>query len=155
MARQCRYEAQLAEASRLVAEAAGAESFQLVYQSRSGPPQVPWLEPDILDLLRRLHAEGTRDVVVSPIGFLSDHLEVLYDLDIEAKGLAEELGVNLVRAPTVGTSPAFVATLRELIEERLVPGLPRRALGPFGPSPDTCPSGCCLPGTGAASPWAR
>ncbi len=153
MARHCRYEAQLAETARLVAEAAGSDGFHLAYQSRSGPPHVPWLEPDILDVLRKLADEGARDVVVSPVGFLSDHVEVLYDLDVEAKSLAEELGVNLVRVHTVGTSPAFVATLRELIEERLAPAVPRRALGVFGASPDACAPGCCLPGTGATSPW--
>lgn len=153
MARHCRYEAQLAETARLVAEAAGSDGFYLAYQSRSGPPNVPWLEPDILDVLRKLADEGARDVVVSPVGFLSDHVEVLYDLDVEAKSLAEELGVNLVRVHTVGTSPAFVATLRELIEERLAPAVPRRALGVFGASPDACAPGCCLPGTGATSPW--
>ncbi len=153
MASRCRYEAQLVEASRLVAEAVAAPSFRLAFQSRSGPPQVPWLEPDILDLLRELHAEGAREIVVSPIGFLSDHVEVLYDLDVEAKGLVDELGVNLVRVPTVGTRPAFISTLRELIEERLSPGAPRRALGSLGVSPDSCAPGCCLPGTGAPSPW--
>jgi ferrochelatase len=155
MARQCRYEAQLAEASRLVAEAVGCEGFRLVYQSRSGPPQVPWLEPDVLAVVRELHAEGARDAVVSPIGFLSDHVEVLYDLDVEAKNLARELGLNLVRVPTVGTHPTFVAAVRELIEERLSPDVPRRVLGALGVGPDLCASGCCLPGTGASSPWDR
>jgi protoporphyrin/coproporphyrin ferrochelatase len=153
MASRCRYEAQLAEASRLVAEAAGASSFRLAFQSRSGSPQVPWLEPDILDVLRELRADGVQDVVVSPLGFLSDHVEVLYDLDVEATDLAAELGMNLVRAPTVGTRPAFVSALRELVEERLSTDAPRRALGSLGVSPDSCPPGCCLPGTGASSPW--
>jgi ferrochelatase len=155
MARQCRYETQLDEASRLVAEAVGADGFKLAYQSRSGPSHVPWLGPDILDVVRELHAAGVRDAVVSPIGFLSDHVEVLYDLDIEARAVARELGLNLVRARSVGTHPAFIACVRELIEERLAPERPRRSLGTFGTSPDVCPTGCCLPGTGAPSPWHR
>jgi protoporphyrin/coproporphyrin ferrochelatase len=153
MAERCRYEAQLAESARLVAEGAGGGDFAVVYQSRSGPPQVPWLEPDVLDHLRDLHARGVRNVVVSPLGFLSDHVEVLYDLDVEAEELAVELGLNLVRAGTPGTHPAFVAMIRELIQERLDPGAPKRALGRFGPSHDTCAPTCCLPGTGRASPW--
>ena len=84
MARACRYEDQLRESARLVAEAVGVTDTALVYQSRSGPPQVPWLEPDILDHLRAVAARGVTDVVISPIGFVSDHLEVLFDLDVEA-----------------------------------------------------------------------
>ena len=91
----------------------------LVYQSRSGPPQVPWLEPDILDHLRAVAARGVTDVVISPIGFVSDHLEVLFDLDVEARETAAELGLNLVRASSAATHPAFVAMIRELVEERL------------------------------------
>ncbi len=153
MARHCRYEVQLAETGRLVASEAGALHHRLVFQSRSGPPSVPWLEPDVCDHLRALGAGGVEDVVVSPIGFVSDHLEVLYDLDVEAREVAEEIGLNLVRAPTVGTHPAFVAMIRELIEERLSPDVPRRALGKAGPSHDICPPACCLPGTGRPSPW--
>ena len=100
------------EASRLVAEAAGALSWDLVYQSRSGPPHVPWLEPDICAHLEALAGQGVRDVVIHPIGFLSDHMEVRYDLDTESREKAEELGLTLVRARTVGTAPAFVAMLR-------------------------------------------
>ena len=106
------YEPQLLEASRLVAEAAGALSWDLVYQSRSGPPHVPWLEPDICAHLEALAGQGVRDVVIHPIGFLSDHMEVRYDLDTESREKAEELGLTLVRARTVGTAPAFVAMLR-------------------------------------------
>ncbi len=115
---------------------------------------MPWLEPDVLDHLRALAAQGVRDVVVSPLGFLSDHVEVLYDLDVEAAGLARELGLNLVRAGTPGTHPAFVGAIRELIQERLDPSRPRRALGRLGPSHDACAASCCLPGTGRPSPWA-
>lgn len=154
MARACRYEAQLLESARLVAKAAGAGDTALVYQSRSGPPHVPWLEPDILDHLRGLAQRGVEDVVLAPVGFVSDHLEVLYDLDVEAAGLAGELGLNLVRASTASTHPALVAMIRELIQERLDPGIPRRAVGRFAPGPDVCPADCCLPGTGPPSPWA-
>ncbi len=145
MAQSCRYEAQLREASRLVSEALRHRRWRLVYQSRSGPPQQPWLEPDICDTLRALGEEGaTRDVVVVPIGFISDHLEVLYDLDVEAADLAHQLGLNLVRAATVGTHPRFVRMIRELIEERLADAPHRPALGSLGPSHDVCPTDCCL-----------
>jgi ferrochelatase len=153
MARHCRYESQLSEAARLVSEAVGSPDHAVVYQSRSGPPQVPWLEPDVCDHLRALAARGVEDVVLSPLGFLSDHVEVLYDLDIEAKQVAEESGIHVVRAATVGTHPAFVAAIRELVEERVRPGTERRALGRHGPAHDVCTRGCCLPGTGQPSPW--
>ena len=154
MARACRYEAQLQESASLVADAVGVPETALVYQSRSGPPHVPWLEPDILDHLGALKRQGVDDVVLAPIGFVSDHLEVLYDLDREAADLARELGLNLVRASTASTHPAFVAMIRELIEERLDPERPRRADGRFAAVHDVCPTDCCLPGTGRPSPWA-
>jgi ferrochelatase len=154
MARACRYEAQLQESASLVADAVGVPETALVYQSRSGPPHVPWLEPDILDHLGALKRQGVDDVVLAPIGFVSDHLEVLYDLDLEAADLARELGLNLVRASTASTHPAFVAMIRELIEERLDPERPRRADGRFAAGHDVCPTDCCLPGTGRPSPWA-
>jgi ferrochelatase len=153
MAERCRYAEQLAETSRLVAEGAGRAEHSVVYQSRSGPPSVPWLEPDVCDEVRRLAAVGVRDVVISPVGFVSDHLEVLYDLDHEAHELGEELGVSVWRAGTAGTHPAFVAMIRELIQERQDPSVERRAAGVFGASGDSCAPGCCLPGTGASSPW--
>jgi protoporphyrin/coproporphyrin ferrochelatase len=153
MARCCAYEQQLHETARLVAEAVGADDWALVYQSRSGPPQMPWLEPDICDHLETIASTGPHNVVVSPIGFISDHLEVAYDLDVEAAELATRLGVTMVRAGTAGTHPAFVASLRELVQERLTPGLPKRAAGRFGPYPDTCPPDCCRPGNGRPSPW--
>jgi ferrochelatase len=150
MARGCRYEAQLAEAARLVADGAGVADHALVYQSRSGSPQVPWLEPDVCDHLEALAGRGIDDVVLTPVGFVSDHIEVLYDLDVEARAVAERLGLGLVRAPSAGTHPDFVAAIRELVEER-VNGAPRRAMGRFGPAHDVCSPGCCLPGTGRPS----
>jgi len=138
------YVAQMTEASRLVAESVGveAERWQLVYQSRSGPPQVPWLEPDVCDHLRDLHQQGVRDVVVMPIGFLSDHMEVLYDLDEEAQTVCQEIGMNMIRAATVGTHSRFITMIRKLIEERLN-GTAPKAIGQFGPSHDVCPLDCC------------
>ena len=140
------YERQLLETCRLVAEGAGAGRWRLVFQSRSGPPTQAWLEPDICDHLRALKAEGVGDVVVAPVGFISDHMEVLYDLDTEARQVSEEIGLNMIRAATVGTHPDFVRMIRELILERLSPGVPRRALGALGPSHDVCPADCCLSG---------
>ncbi len=145
MAAGCDYERQLIEASRLTAEAAGVAEGQwdLVYQSRSGRPQDPWLEPDILDHLRALHVQGTTDVVILPIGFLSDHMEVLFDLDCEARDVASELGMTLCRAATAGTHPQFVRMIRKLIQERLDEAAPREAIGQFGPNWDVCSPGCC------------
>jgi ferrochelatase len=154
MAARCRYEAQLAESARLVADAAGVSKWQVVYQSRSGPPDVPWLEPDVCDAIEKLADTGVTDVVVAPLGFVSDHLEVLYDLDVAAREAAERAGVGFRRIPSVGTHPTFVAMIRELVQERLDPTVPRRAVGRFGPSHDVCPVDCCLPGTGRPSPWA-
>lgn len=146
MAQNCRYQAQLQEACRLVAPRAGAESWQLAYQSRSGPPSQPWLEPDVCDLLRQLPAEGVRDVVVAPIGFISDHMEVIYDLDTQAQQVSRESGINMVRAGTVGVHPKFVAMIRELIGERMGLAAERRALGSLEICPDVCPGDCCSSG---------
>jgi ferrochelatase len=144
MATECDYVAQLSETAGLVIEAAGRNlDWQLVYQSRSGPPTQPWLEPDIADHLRALRADGVEQVVIAPIGFVSDHMEVVHDLDVEADCLARSLGLEMVRAATVGTSPAFVTMIRQLIEERLDPSAPRLAVGRFGPWPDVCPPDCC------------
>ena len=134
MARNCAYEAQLRETARLVAEAVGVERWQVVYQSRSGPPQVPWLEPDVSDHLVALHDEGAPGVVVSPIGFVSDHLEVLYDLDVEARETAERAR-PAVRAcsRSAGTHPAFVAAIREAIAERLDPARAEARARPLRP----------------------
>lgn len=143
MAAGCRYAEQLSESSRLVAERLAVSNYRIVYQSRSGPPGQPWLEPDINDAIAELAASGVRDVVVVPIGFLSDHLEVLYDLDTEAQGRARLLGVNMVRAATVGAHPRLVAMIRELISERFQPGSARPALGDLGLCPDVCAPDCC------------
>jgi protoporphyrin/coproporphyrin ferrochelatase len=150
MATSCDYQAQLLETCRLVAEGVPHDRWRLVFQSRSGPPQQPWLEPDICDYLVELKETGTRDVVVAPVGFVSDHMEVLYDLDTEARALSEKLGLNMIRAATVGTHPAFIRMIRELILERMTQNPVRRFLGTRGASHDVCPVDCCL--KGAARP---
>ena len=114
-----------------------------MFQSRSGPPTQPWLEPDILDALKEANKEGVKNVLVAPLGFVSDHLEVLYDLDTEARELADELGLKMVRAGTVGTHPAFVGMIRQLIAERMSDSEPKLAIGQFGPNHDVCPVDCC------------
>jgi len=147
MAKNSDYEIQLKAACELVAQATDIEDYVLVYQSRSGPPQVPWLEPDIIDYMEEIHAKGINDIVIMPIGFISDHMEVMFDLDTEALQKAEELGMNMVRAATVGTHPDFITMIRQLIEERLTKNPVRLALGDRGPNHDICPLNCCLPGT--------
>jgi protoporphyrin/coproporphyrin ferrochelatase len=139
-----RYTAQLRETASLVADATGLGlPWDLVWQSRSGPPHVPWLEPDINDHLEALAADGVRGVVVSPIGFISDHLEVAWDLDTEAAETAARLGLEFARAATPGADPRFVAMVRDLILER-VNSAPRARLGQL-PVWDACPPGCCQP----------
>jgi protoporphyrin/coproporphyrin ferrochelatase len=123
MAQASPYVYQLEAASRSVAEAAGAEDWKLVYQSRSGPPAQPWLGPDICDYLR----EAPNDTIIAPIGFLSDHMEVIYDLDTEARAVCDGLGVRMVRAGTVGAHPAIIRMIAELIERE----------------PESCAANCC------------
>jgi protoporphyrin/coproporphyrin ferrochelatase len=148
MARNCDYELQLRETCRRVAGEVGIapEFWALVYQSRSGRPGDPWLEPDILDHLKDLQRRGVKEVMIHPVGFLSDHMEVMYDLDEEARQLCDAIGLTMVRSQTVGTHPRFVAMLRELILERIKwhEGINRRAVGD-GPGHDVCPETCCLP----------
>ena len=153
MADGCRYVDQLDEACRLVSESLGLDQWRLVYQSRSGPPAQPWLEPDVCDYLRSLDVDRVRDVVILPIGFISDHLEVLYDLDTEAQDVCGELGINMVRAATAGNHPRFVEMIRQLVVERLSDQPDRLALGDLGPSHDVCARDCCVykPGQPPAS----
>jgi protoporphyrin/coproporphyrin ferrochelatase len=119
MAVNCDYATQLVEVGGLIAQRLGMKNWQLVYQSRSGSPSQPWLGPDITEHLRTLHNEGVKNVVVAPIGFVSDHMEVVYDLDVEARKIADELGMKMVRVATAGTHPAFVKMIRELMVERI------------------------------------
>jgi ferrochelatase len=150
MAASSRYELQLREACSLVSERVGRTNGRLVYQSRSGPPSQPWLGPDISECLREIQAAGTRDVVIAPIGFISDHMEVLYDLDTEAHALSQELGLRMVRASTVGNHHGLVSMIRELLLERMG-ALPVRWLGNQGPSRDVCEPDCC-PSSGRPLP---
>ncbi len=148
MANTCPYEEQLREVSGVIAAQLKIAKWKLVFQSRSGPPSQPWLEPDILDHIRVLKEEGCAQLVVAPIGFISDHLEVLYDLDHQAKELCDEVGITMRRAGTAGLHPAAVSMFRELIEEQINPGTARRVYGSGTAWLDTCPLDCCnyIPG---------
>jgi protoporphyrin/coproporphyrin ferrochelatase len=144
MAETCDYVSQLEEVRKLVSERLRINNDALVYQSRSGAPGQPWLEPDILDSLREVKAHNLASaVVLAPISFISDHMEVLYDLDIEAQQLCSSLALPMVRAKTVGVHPKFIAMIRELILERMSPDAERRALGSLGPRQDVCAEDCC------------
>jgi ferrochelatase len=144
------YEEQHLEAARLVAESVAHRTgidvpWSLVYQSRSGAPHVPWLEPDINDALKTLADKGCSTAVVVPIGFVSDHMEVLWDLDTQAQRTATELGMQLVRVPTPGTDPRTVSMVVDLFLEReqAIPHVERLRLGVSPASPDRCAAGCC------------
>ncbi|TFC48879.1 ferrochelatase [Cryobacterium shii] len=131
-----------------------APAWSLAFQSRSGPPDMPWLEPDVNDAIERLAAAGTRAVVVVPLGFISDHMEVVWDLDTEAAATAHRVGIEFLRVPTPGVHPAFVSGLVDLLLERLAPGpaSPRAALTALGPWPDACAAGCCAKGAAGGRP---
>ena len=144
MAENCAYAAQLNETAKLVMNQIGENPWHLVYQSRSGPPSQPWLEPDVCDAIEDLaQRENPKHLAIVPIGFISDHMEVMFDLDVEAKATCEELDIQVVRVPTVGTNPQFVKMIVELIRER-TESIEPRSLGQFGPSHDVCPIDCCL-----------
>ena len=144
MANTSDYVTQLEEVRRLVSGALGQQNDILVYQSRSGVPGQPWLEPDILDYLREVKAKNLASaVVLAPISFISDHMEVLYDLDVEAQQLCDSLSLPMTRAKTVGVHPKFIGMIRELILERMDSALERRALGSLGPRADVCAENCC------------
>ena len=134
MAANCDYAAQLSQTGSLIAQTLNIDKWELVYQSRSGSPSQPWLGPDVCDHLKALCAAGVTAVVVAPIGFVSDHMEVVYDLDVQAREVANEIGIKLVRAKTAGTHPAFVRMIRELIVERIDGVVP----------PAICETSCCL-----------
>uniref|UniRef100_UPI0031D27C11 ferrochelatase n=1 Tax=Saccharothrix mutabilis TaxID=33921 RepID=UPI0031D27C11 len=144
-----RYSRQVAEASRLVASALSIAEYDVVWQSRSGPPQIPWLEPDIVDHVEALHAKGVANVVVCPIGFVSDHLEVVWDLDTEARDRAAELGMGFARAATPNGDPRFAQLVAELVAE-MTSGAPARKLSSFTAAGCTvngepCAPLCCEP----------
>jgi protoporphyrin/coproporphyrin ferrochelatase len=143
MSRHSDYEAQHVETCRLVADAFPGHRWDLTYCSRSGPPSVPWLEPDVNDHLEALHGAGVPAAVVVPVGFISDHMEVIYDLDVEAKETAERLGLPFARAGTVGIDDRFVRMIRSMVLERLEDAA-TAALGLRGPNWDACPVDCCF-----------
>jgi protoporphyrin/coproporphyrin ferrochelatase len=139
-----RYAAELAEASRLISERTrgGSLARDLVYQSRSGPPSQPWLEPDVSDHLESLAKGGVPAVVVVPVGFVSDHMEVVHDLDVAAAETAASLGLAFARASAPGSSERFASMVCELVAER-TSGAPAQAIGDLGPAPAVCPADCC------------
>lgn len=143
------YSRQVADAARLCAEATGFGDYDVVWQSRSGPPQVPWLEPDIVDHLDALSGKGIDAVVVCPVGFVSDHLEVVWDLDNEARARAGELGMAFARAATPGADPRFARMIAELVSEHIAEAAPRRlgAVPGYGCTVNgaPCAVGCCEP----------
>jgi protoporphyrin/coproporphyrin ferrochelatase len=144
MANTSDYVKQLEEVRRLVSGALGQKNDILVYQSRSGAPGQPWLGPDILEYLRQVKAENLASaVVLAPISFISDHMEVLYDLDVEARQVCEALALPMTRARTVGVHPKFIGMIRELILERIDPSAERLAVGSLGPRADVCAEDCC------------
>jgi ferrochelatase len=128
-----------------VAASTAEIGWELVYQSRSGPPSQPWLEPDVNDVIAGLPAQGIEAVAIVPLGFVSDHMEVLWDLDTEAMEAAAEAGVRAVRTPTPGVDPAYVSGLVDLIQERLrgTPAADRPHATSLGPWFDVCRPGCC------------
>lgn len=143
MANTSDYVKQLEEVRMLVSARLQISNNVLVYQSRSGAPGQPWLEPDILDHLREVKARSLASAVaLAPISFISDHMEVLYDLDVEARQLCESIALPMSRAGTVGVHPKFIAMIRELILER-ASDAERRTLGSLGPRQDICAEDCC------------
>ncbi|MER7113049.1 ferrochelatase [Saccharomonospora azurea] len=154
-----RYSRQVAEASRLVAEQLGVETYDVVWQSRSGSPHVPWLEPDIVDHIEALHGDGVRAVVCCPIGFVSDHLEVIWDLDNEAAEKAEELGMGFARSATPNSDPRFAQLVVELVREQ-TEGAAVRKLSTLTTGGDTangapCATRCCEPARRPATAGAQ
>jgi ferrochelatase len=142
MAANCDYAKQLAETGGLIGRELNVDNWQLVYQSRSGSPMQPWLGLDILEHLKSLASAGVKEVVVAPIGFVSDHMEIVYDLDFEAQNVARELGMKMVRAATAGTHPLFGKMIRELMLER-IDNAPARFVGSHGARTGLCALDCC------------
>ncbi len=150
MAKHCEYQQQLKETCQLTVERLGRDGhavceWELVFQSRSGSPSQPWLEPDVCQRITQLAQTGVEQIVVVPVGFLSDHMEVIFDLDVEAKQHCDTLGVAFHRIKTVGTHPRFVEMIVDLIVERIA-GLPPQSIGQLPPRGDVCPADCCLSG---------
>ncbi|MGH3098499.1 MAG: ferrochelatase [Streptosporangiales bacterium] len=137
------YAAQVTEASQLVAAGVGGHDWDVAWCSRSGSPSQPWLEPDVCDELATLRDKGVRSVVLVPVGFVSDHMEVIFDLDTEALQVADNLGMDATRAASAGVAPEFVAMVRELVLEQIEPGGSRPTLGTLGAPWECCGEGCC------------
>jgi ferrochelatase len=142
MAANCDYAMQLAETGGLIARTLNVDNWELVYQSRSGSPMQPWLGPDVLEHLKSLASASVKEVVVAPVGYVSDHMEIVYDLDFEAQNVARELGMKMVRASTAGTHPSFVKMIRELMLER-IDNAPARFVGSNGARTGLCAPDCC------------
>lgn len=154
MADGSNYASQLNETCRLIMETVGDYPWDLVYQSRSGPPSQPWLEPDVCDYIAELKQKAdVNDIVVMPVGFVSDHMEVLFDLDTEAQEVCDELGINMARAKSVGTHPSFVSMIRELVQERTA-SAEEKVVGNLPANPAVCVKDCCsyCPGKRPARP---
>jgi ferrochelatase len=139
MAAGCRYEHQLLYIVNALATQLRLKNYTMAYQSRSGPPTQPWLEPDVCDVIKSLAAQGVRNVIIDPIGFVSDHMEIMYDLDTEARAVCDELGMNMVRAGTVGTHRSFVRMIRCLVRDRVMSAL-------MGVESARCDTACCPSG---------
>jgi ferrochelatase len=146
MAEKTDYQAQLTESCSLVANNLGIKNWQLCFQSNNASYGNKWLEPTIEDQLKKLTNDGYQDVVVMPIGFVCDHIEVVLDLDVDAKKIANNLGINLHRAPTVGINKKFINMVTDLIKERTESRNEKLSLGTRGANHDLCPPGCCLSG---------
>ncbi|MEE2686459.1 MAG: ferrochelatase [Planctomycetota bacterium] len=147
----CAYAAQMEEVSRLVSRELGVENWRVVYQSRSGPPQQPWLEPDICDAIRESADKGASNIVVVPVGFISAHMEILFDIDTEAQGVCDQLGIQMVRADTVGHQERFIEMLCQLISERICGDQPV-AVGNLEAPPHVCAADCCPVGARSGRP---
>ncbi len=151
MADRCQYQQQLLETARLVSERVSRTDWELVFQSRSGPPHQPWLEPDICARMEQIASVGQTThatkcaIAIIPLGFISDHIEVLYDLDTQAAQLCQQLNIPFARAKTVGIQPAFVSMIRQLIQERMSADPTRMVVGKLPACHDVCPTDCCLP----------
>ena len=147
MANGCFYAQQLQEVAKSVIKTVDvANAWQIAYQSRSGPPTQPWLEPDINDVIEGLAKEGVRDIVIAPIGFVSDHMEILFDLDTQAKQLCEKVGIGYHRAKTAGSHPKFISMIRKLIDEKIDQYRIGDGQSEIALKQDFCQTDCCLIG---------
>ncbi|MEZ4705395.1 MAG: ferrochelatase [Bdellovibrionota bacterium] len=143
MSQSSDYTLQLQNTSELIAKQVNLPHWELCYQSRSGGPSQPWLEPDVCDVIRSTSKKDFDRIMVHPVGFVSDHMEIIFDLDRDAKQCAKECGFSFVRSQTPGTHPTMIELIVDLIKEYIDPHHPRPSLGDLGPRPRHCPPGCC------------